>query len=90
MNPLINDFFTAPRSVMVRVMKKLNSQDLTELHDLTQEYIDKNGNNDTLQWLLDKTFEVSYFRGIEENNPGYSCVGYDTFDKVIRLTLYND
>lgn len=87
MNPLINDFFTAPRSVMVRVMKKLNSQDLTELHDLTQEYIDKNGNNDTLQWLLDKTFEVSYLRGIEENNPGYSCVGFDTFDKTISLGM---
>ena len=28
MNPLINVFFTAPRSVMVEVMKKLNSQDL--------------------------------------------------------------
>ena len=86
MNPLINDFFKSPRSVMVRVMKKLNSQDLTKLHDLTQKYIDENGNNDTLQWLLDKTFEVSYLRGIEEKNPGYSCVGFDTFDKVISLS----
>jgi len=50
MNTLINDFFTAPRSVMVEVMKKLNSQDLTELHDLTQEYIGKNGNNDSISF----------------------------------------
>ena len=85
MNPLIKNFFTAPRSVMVRVVKKLNSQDLTELHDLTQDYITENGNNDNLQWLLDKTFEIGYLRGIEEDNPGHSCVGFDAYDKIISL-----
>lgn len=69
-------------------LSSMNSEELTELHDEVSDYITKNGNNDTLQWLLDKTFEVSYLRGIEEKNPGYSCVGYDTFDKVITLKHY--
>lgn len=85
MNSLINDFFKSSRSDMIRVISKLNSQDLTELHDLTQEYIAKNGNNDNLQWLLDKTFEIGYLRGIEEDNPGYSCIGFDAYSKEITL-----
>lgn len=85
MNQLINDFFKSSRSDMIRVISKLNSQDLTELHDLTQKYIDENGNNDNLQWLLDKTFEIGYLRGIEEDNLGYSCVGFDAYSKEITL-----
>lgn len=66
----------------------MNSEELTKLHDEVSDYITANGNNDILQWLLDKTFEVGYLRGIEEDNPGCSCVGYDTLDKTITLKHY--
>lgn len=66
----------------------MNSEELTNLHEEVSDYIAENGNSDVLQWLLDKTFEVSYLRGIEEKNKGYNCVGYDTLDKVITLKYY--
>lgn len=68
------NFFTLPFSEQKKLVYTLNSAELTKLHEEVSDYIEANGNNDRLQWLLDKTFSVSYLRGIEENNPGLSLV----------------
>ena len=81
------DFFTLSFKEQGKIVYSSTSSELIKLHELVQNYIDENGNNDKLQWLLDKTFEVSCLRHIEEENPGYSCVGFDTFDKVISLGM---
>ena len=69
-----SDFFSLPFKDQRALLYKLNSKELTELHEEVDNYIIAHGNNDNLQYLLDKTFSLGYLRGIEEENPGYSLV----------------
>ena len=73
---LPNSFFELPFKDQKKVLYRLNSKELAELHEQTDNYITANGNNDGLQWLLDKTFSLSYLRGLEEENPSLSLVGF--------------
>lgn len=69
-----SDFFSLPFKDQRALLYKLNSKELTELREEVDNYIIAHGNNDNLQYLLDKTFSLGYLRGIEEENPGYSLV----------------
>lgn len=73
---LPNSFFELPFKDQKEILYRLNSKELTELHEQVDVYIAANGNNDILQWLLDKTFSLSYLRGLEEENPSLSLVGF--------------
>ena len=73
---LPNSFFELPFKDQKEILYRLNSKELAELHEQTDNYITANGNNDVLQWLLDKTFSLSYLRGLEEENPSLSLVGF--------------
>ena len=44
----------------------MNSEELTKLYEDVDNYIAENGNNYTLQWLLDKTFNIGYINGKKE------------------------
>lgn len=44
----------------------MTSEELTELYEEVDNYITTNGNNYTLQWLLDKTFNIGYINGKKE------------------------
>ena len=44
----------------------MNSEELTKLYEDVDNYITANGNNYTLQWLLDKTFDIGYINGKKE------------------------
>ena len=46
---------------------KMSSEELTKLYEEVDNYISVNGNNYTLQWLLDKTFNIGYINGKKEN-----------------------
>lgn len=48
------------------VLLAMNSEELTKLYDDVDNYITANGNNYTLQWLLDKTFNIGYINGKKE------------------------
>lgn len=73
---LPNSFFELPFKDQKEILYRLNSNELTELHEQVDDYIKTNGNNDVLQWLLDKTFSLSYLRGLEEENSSLSLVGF--------------
>ena len=73
---LPNSFFELPLKDQKEIIYRLNSKQLTELHEQVDNYITTNGNNDILQWLLDKTFSLSYLCGLEEENPSLSLVGF--------------
>ena len=45
---------------------KMSSEELTKLYEEVDNYISVNGNNYTLQWLLDKTFNIGYINGKKE------------------------
>lgn len=45
---------------------KMNSEELTKLYEEVDNYITANGNNYTLQWLLDKSFNIGYINGKKE------------------------
>lgn len=49
------------------VLLAMNSEELTELYEEVDNYISVNGNNYTLQWLLDKTFNIGYINGKKED-----------------------
>ena len=44
----------------------MNSEELTKLYEDVDNYITANGNNYTLQWLLDKSFNIGYINGKKE------------------------
>lgn len=69
-----NIFFALPFETQMKIVYSMDSKELTELHEQVDKYIVENGINDTLRYLLDKTFSISYLRGIEEENPGYSLI----------------
>jgi hypothetical protein len=48
------------------VLLKMNSEELTKLYEEVDNYITANGNNYTLQWLLDKSFNIGYINGKKE------------------------
>ena len=73
---LLNSFFELPLKDQKEIIYSLNSKQLAELHEQIDNYIAASGNNDGLQWLLDKTFSLSYLRGLEEENPSLSLVGF--------------
>lgn len=50
------------------VLLAMNSEELTKLYEDVDNYITANGNNYTLQWLLDKTFNIGYINGKKEKN----------------------
>ena len=45
-------------------------KELTKLYEDVENYITANGNNYTLQWLLDKTFNIGYINGRKEKELG--------------------
>lgn len=49
------------------VLLAMNSEELTKLYEDVDNYITANGNNYTLQWLLDKTFNIGYINGKKED-----------------------
>lgn len=48
------------------VLLAMSSEELTKLYEEVDNYITANGNNYTLQWLLDKTFNIGYINGKKE------------------------
>lgn len=46
---------------------KMSSEELIKLYEEVDNYITANGNNYTLQWLLDKTFNIGYINGKKED-----------------------
>lgn len=48
------------------VLLAMNSEELTKLYEDVDNYITANGNNYTLQWLLDKSFNIGYINGKKE------------------------
>ena len=46
---------------------KMSSEELIKLYEEGDNYITANGNNYTLQWLLDKTFNIGYINGKKED-----------------------
>ena len=48
----------------------MSSEELTKLYEDIDNYIEANGNNYTLQWLLDKTFNIGYINGRKEKELG--------------------
>lgn len=46
---------------------KMSSEQLTKLYEEVDNYISVNDNNYTLQWLLDKTFNIGYINGKKED-----------------------
>ena len=48
------------------VLLSMHSEKLTKLYEEVDDYIAVNGNNYTLQWLLDKTFNIGYINGKKE------------------------
>lgn len=52
------------------VLLAMNSEELTKLYEEVDNYISVNGNNYTLQWLLDKTFNIGYINGKKEDELG--------------------
>lgn len=52
------------------VLLAMSSEELTKLYEDVGNYITANGNNYTLQWLLDKTFHIGYINGKKEQELG--------------------
>lgn len=52
------------------VLLAMSSEELTRLYEDVDNYITTNGNNYTLQWLLDKTFHIGYINGKKEKELG--------------------
>lgn len=52
------------------VLLAMNSEELTKLYEDVDNYITANGNNYTLQWLLDKSFNIGYINGKKEKELG--------------------
>ena len=52
------------------VLLAMSSEELTKLYEDIDNYITANGNNYTLQWLLDKTFNIGYINGRKEKELG--------------------
>ncbi len=52
------------------VLLIMSSEELTKLYEDVDNYIEANGNNYTLQWLLDKTFNIGYINGQKEKELG--------------------
>lgn len=52
------------------VLLAMNSEELTKLYEDVDNYITANGNNYTLQWLLDKSFNIGYINGKKEEELG--------------------
>ena len=52
------------------VLLAMSSEELTKLYEDVDDYITANGNNYTLQWLLDKTFNIGYINGRKEKELG--------------------
>lgn len=52
------------------VLLIMSSEELTKLYEDVDNYIEANGNNYTLQWLLDKTFNIGYINGRKEKELG--------------------
>jgi hypothetical protein len=48
----------------------MSSEELTKLYEDVDNYITANGNNYTLQWLLDKSFNIGYINGKKEKELG--------------------
>lgn len=48
------------------VLLAMNSEELTKVYEDVDNYITANGNNYTLQWLLDKSFNIGYINGKKE------------------------
>ena len=48
----------------------MSSEELTKLYEDVDNYIEANGNNDVLQWLLDKSFNIGYINGQNEEKLG--------------------
>lgn len=53
------------------VLLAMNSEELTKLYEDVDNYITANGNNYTLQWLLDKSFNIGYINGCKEKELGF-------------------
>ena len=49
------------------ILLAMNSEELTKLYEEVDNYISVNVNNYTLQWLLDKTFNIGYINGKKED-----------------------
>lgn len=52
------------------VLLAMNSEELTKLYEDVDNYITANGNNYTLQWLLDKSFNIGCINGKKEKELG--------------------
>lgn len=52
------------------ILLAMNSEELTKLYEDVDNYITANGNNYTLQWLLDKSFNIGYINGKKEEELG--------------------
>ena len=52
------------------ILLAMSSEELTKLYEDVDNYITANGNNYTLQWLLDKTFNIGYINGRKEKELG--------------------
>lgn len=52
------------------VLLSMSSEELTKLYEEVDNYITANGNNYTLQWLLDKSFNIGYINGKKEQELG--------------------
>lgn len=52
------------------VLLAMSSEELTKLYEEVDDYITANGNNYTLQWLLDKTFHIGCINGRKEKELG--------------------
>lgn len=52
------------------ILLAMSSEELTKLYEDIDNYIEANGNNYTLQWLLDKTFNIGYINGKKEKELG--------------------
>ena len=81
----VENILALPFKEQKELIFSMTSEELTKLHEEVSNYIEANGNNDTLQWLLDKTFEIGYLRGQEEENPGLSLVGIPRMSKTERF-----
>lgn len=53
------------------ILLAMSSEELTKLYEDVDNYIEANGNNYILQWLLDKTFNIGYINGCKEKELGF-------------------
>lgn len=52
------------------ILLAMSSEELTKLYEDIDNYITANGNNYTLQWLLDKSFNIGCINGKKEKELG--------------------